>query len=174
MEIGGLDDNKRSQLNSMLDRNKFAFSVNDSDIGLIRDYQFEIIWKTENTEVYQKPRPVAANMRAKADAQIESWKEMGVIEPSESPNNIPIFFIKKGTKGDIRPILDCRAVNLETIANRFPIPHLKDLLTNISRLIGTHGKDKLYISTTDIQSAFTQLAVKKEDREKCAFTYNYI
>ena len=126
MEIGGLDDNKRSQLNSMLDRNKFAFSVNDSDIGLIRDYQFEINWKTENTEVYQKPRPVAANMRAKADAQIESWKEMGVIEPSEGPNNIPIFFIKKGTKGDIRPILDCRAVNLETIANRFPIPHLKD------------------------------------------------
>ena len=172
IHIGPLDESKSSGLNSVLEQNKFAFSVNDYDIGMIRDYQFAINWKNEDAEVYHKPRQVNPAMRDKANEKIESWKEMGVIEPSSSHNNIPLFFIKKGTKGDIRPILDCRAVNLETIANRFPIPHLKDLLSNISRLIGTHGKENLYISTTDIQSAFNQLVVQKEDRSKCAFSYN--
>ena len=172
IQIGNVSETEKSQLTEILDRNKFAFSVNDLDIGLIRDYQFGINWRNEDTEVYHKPRPVVPSMRDKANQKIEAWREMGVIEPSSSRNNIPLFFIKKGTKGDIRPILDCRAVNLETIANRFPIPHLKDLLTNISRLIGTHGKDNLYISTADIQSAFTQLIVRPEDRQKCAFSYN--
>ena len=172
IEIGKLNESDKAGLDQVLARNKFAFSVSDSDIGLIRDYQFGITWKDNDAEVYHKPRPVVPAMREKANEKIEAWREMGVIEPSSSRNNIPLFFIKKGTKGDIRPILDCRGVNHETIANRFPIPHLKDLLSNISRLIGTHGKNELFISTTDIQSAFTQLIVRKDDRPKCAFSYN--
>ena len=166
-----LEDEKRKELVELLAKHRAAFSVSDADIGLARDFQFAINWRDEEAEVYAKPRPCVPTMRLKAREKIQAWREMGVIENSSSRNNIPLFFIKKGTKGDIRPILDCRAVNKETVANRFPIPHLKDLLSEVSSRIGTNGQKDLYISTTDIQSAFNQLAVVKTDRDKCSFSF---
>ena len=166
-----ISEKQKAELEQILADNRPAFSVSDSDIGFIKDYMFGITWKDEDAEVYHKPRPCTPSMREKAKSKIDLWRETNVIEPSSSRNNIPLFFIKKGTKGDVRPILDCRAVNEQTIANRFPIPHLKDLLSEISELIGTHGKQELYISTTDIQSAFNQLVVRPEDRHKCAFSF---
>ena len=166
-----ISEDQKAELEQILADNRTAFSVSDSDIGFIKDYMFGITWKDEDAEVYHKPRPCNPSMREKAKSKIDLWRETNVIEPSSSRNNIPLFFIKKGTKGDVRPILDCRAVNEQTIANRFPIPHLKDLLSEISELIGTHGKQELYISTTDIQSAFNQLVVRPEDRHKCAFSF---
>ena len=171
VELGiTLTGKQKSELVNLLSHKRWAFSCNDADLGMIKNYEFGISLKDESNGIYLKPRPTPPAYRQKAQICMDNWIETGVIEEASSPHNIPLFFIpKKG--GAVRPVLDCRALNKETVPNRFPIPNLKSLLTEISEFIGTHGQKELFISSTDIQSAFNQLVVKEEDKSKCAFSW---
>jgi len=166
-----LTSEQKSQVEKLLKKNRMAFSTSDEDIGMIKSKSFSVAWHNEEKEVYLRPRPCKPAYKEGARKIMNQWKNMGVIEPTSSRHNIPIFFIpKKGGKA-IRPILDCRAVNDETIPNHYPIPHLKDLMYDVSELIGSEGKDRLYTSSTDIQAAYNQMVVDKEDRHKISFSW---
>ena len=148
-----------------------AFSTSAEDIGFIRQFQFGIPWKKEENEVYIKPRPVQPAYKQQAREIIKQWVRMGVIEEASSPHNSPLFFIKKSKGGGIRPVIDCRAINEESVNMRYPIPHLQDLIYDVSEMIGTHGKEGLFISSTDIQAAYNQLRLAPGDKHKAAFSF---
>jgi hypothetical protein len=171
VELGeALTNDQIREMTDIMKDKREAFSTCEKDIGLIKGHQFAINLKDETKSIYLKPRPTPPAYVQQGRESINNWVDTNVIEPASSPHNIPLFFVpKKG--GAVRPVLDCRWLNEETIPNRYPIPSLKGLMNSISELIGTNTEKNIYISSTDIQSAFNQLEMVEKDRPKCAFSW---
>lgn len=92
----------------------------------------------------------------------------GIIRPSRSPYNSPIWVVAKkpdsqGNK-QYRIVIDYRKLNAITIADRYPIPQINEVLSQL-------GKNK-YFSVLDLKSGFHQIPLKESDIEKTAFSIN--
>ncbi len=73
--------------------------------------------------VYRLSKPE----QAKCMEQIKALLEKGHIVPSSSPYGAPILFDQK-KDGGLRMCVDHRALNKQTIKNRYPLPRIDDLL----------------------------------------------
>ena len=87
-----------------------------------------------------------------------------LIEPSISPFGAPILFVEKKT-GDLRTVVDYRALNKITVKNRYPLPRIDDLS---DKLLGAQ-----YFSCLDAASRsgfkFRQILCRDEDKPKTTF-----
>ena len=63
--------------------------------------------------------------------------------------------------GDLKMVVDYRALNKITIKNRYPLPGIDDLS---DKLFGAQ-----YFSCLDAASGFHQILLKDEDKPKTAF-----
>ena len=79
---------------------------------------------------------------------------------STSPFGAPVLFVKKKT-GKMRMCVDYRALNKVTIANRYPLPRIYDLLDKM--------QGATVFSTLDLLSAYHQIKLADEDIPKSAF-----
>ena len=92
--------------------------------------------------------------------QVTNLLAKRLIEPSTSPFGAPILFVEKKT-GDLRMVVDYRALNKVTVKNRYPLPRIDDLF---DKLFGAK-----YFSCLDAASGFHQILLKDEDKPKTAF-----
>jgi len=96
--------------------------------------------------------------------QLDQLLRDGKIKPSTSPYGAPVLFIKK--KDDtLRMCIDYRALNSQTIMNRYALPRIDELF---DRLHGAKVFSKL-----DLTSGYYQIAIDPEDRHKTAFRTRY-
>ena len=93
--------------------------------------------------------------------QLKNYLEMGHIQPSRSPYGAPVLFSRK-KNGGLRFCVDYRALNDQTIKDRFPLPRIDDML---DRLHGAQVFSKL-----DLAQGYHQVRVAEEDVHKTAFT----
>lgn len=80
----------------------------------------------------------------------------------------PILVVpKKSPSGqsEYRFCIDFKNINKITETETYPMPNLEE---ELSKMDGA----KIF-STMDIQSAFHQIKLRKEDQEKTAFSYSY-
>lgn len=103
------------------------------------------------------------------ESEIKKLMENGIILPSRSPYNSPIWVVpKKGLNSDGTPkqrmVIDFRKLNDKTIFDRYPMPNTNMILSNL-------GKSR-YFSTIDLESGFYQIRIKEVDKEKTAFAVN--
>ena len=61
--------------------------------------------------------------------QITELLSKQLIEPSTSPYGAPVLFVEKIT-GELRMVVDYRALNKVTVKNRYPLPRIDDLFDN--------------------------------------------
>ncbi len=61
---------------------------------------------------------------------LEEQLRKGYIVPSISPYASPFFFVKK-KDGKLRPVQDYRRLNEFTIRNRYPLPFIPDLISQV-------------------------------------------
>jgi hypothetical protein len=98
--------------------------------------------------------------RAEVEAQIKEALAKGWIEPSTFPWGAPILFVhKKG--GGLRMCVDYRALNKQTIKNKYPLPRIDDLFDCL--------QGAQIFSSLDLASGYHQIRIPDEDIPKTAF-----
>jgi hypothetical protein len=96
--------------------------------------------------------------------QLDELLRDGKISPSTSPYGAPVLFVKK-KDGSLRMCIDYRALNSQTIKNRYALPRIDDLLDQL------HGAKRF--SKIDLTSGYWQIAIAAADRHKTAFRTRY-
>ena len=85
----------------------------------------------------------------------------GYIQPSKSPQMVPVFFVGKKDEKK-RMVQDYQYLNKWTIKNNYPLPLISDVLENI-------GTKKLF-TKMDLRWGYNNMRIKKGDEWKVAFT----
>lgn len=126
--------------------------------------------KTESEDpIWTKQYPYPMSDHDFVKKEIEKLLNDGIIQPSKSPYNSPIWTVpKKGTDDQGKPkrriVVDFQKINSHTITDRYPIPDINMTIQNL-------GKAKIF-STIDLESGFHQILIKESGREKTAFSVN--
>ena len=91
---------------------------------------------------------------------IETLLEYDMIEPSKSPWACGVVMAKK--KGDqLRFCCDFRYLNSVTVKDAYPIPGIDESLSKFG--------DAKFFTTLDLGSAFWQVTLRKQERDKTGF-----
>ena len=119
------------------------------------------IHTTDAPPVKSKHRPINPMLEQELREQVDHWLKQDVIEPSNSPWSFPLLAVPK-KNGKRRYVVDYRRLNQCTIPDRFPLPNISD---NLSRMANS-----TIFSGIDGTGAFHVVSIRKEDREKTAFS----
>ena len=85
----------------------------------------------------------------------------GYIQPSKSPQMLPVHFIAK-KDGTQRMVQDYQYINQWMIKNGYPLPLIADILDRV-------GKRKVFMEL-DLRWRYNNIRIKEEDKWKIVFT----
>jgi len=95
---------------------------------------------------------------------MEALIETGCIEPSSSPYSSPLVLVRKKS-GGLRVCVDYRAVNKNTIPNRYPISRIDELMDMVGK-----RKGKIF-SSLDLMKGYHQVKMEEDSKAMTAFTW---
>jgi len=141
-----------------------VFAKEDFDILPERrqwDHAIELIPGSEpkSSKVY----PLSLVEQKELDVFLEENLHTGQICPSKSPMAALVFFIKK-KDSSLRLVQDYRALNSMTVKNKYPLPLISKL---VSQLRGAR-----YFTKLDVCWGFNNVRIKPRDEWKAAFRTN--
>ncbi|XP_043263448.1 uncharacterized protein LOC122403783 [Colletes gigas] len=115
-----------------------------------------------NTRQYRYP-PIH---QEEIQRQVTALLSQGIIQPSTSPYNSPLWIVPKKSDADgkkrWRMVIDFRSLNEKTVSDKYPLPQITEILDKL-------GGAK-YFSIFDLANGFHQIEMNKLDRQKTAFT----
>jgi hypothetical protein len=152
-----LSSSQRRRLEELLVRNSSAFGL-DGRLGNYEE-KVEITLKPGSNPVSLPPFPCSPANREVIDKQMDSWIQLGVIEPSKSPWGAPVFIVYRNGKPCM--VIDLWRLNQMVVPDEFPIPHQEDIM---QALTGAQ-----WLTTLDALSGFTQLTMSDKSAEMLAF-----
>jgi len=126
------------------------------------DHAIELIPGVEpkSSKVY----PLSPLEQAELNAFLEKNLHTGRIRPSKSPIAAPMFFIKK-KDGLLCLVQDYHALNTITVKNRYPLPLISELISQLRRA--------RYFTKLDVHWGFNNVCIKPGDEWKAAFHTNH-
>jgi len=110
-----------------------------------------------------KVYPLSPLEQEELDTFLEENLRTGRIQPSKSPIAAPVFFIKK-KDGSLQLVQDYRALNAVTVKNRYPLPLISELVSQLHRA--------KYFTKLDVCWGFNNICIKPGDEWKAAFHTN--
>lgn len=114
---------------------------------------------TKGLPVHSKPRRLHPEKLKIVKTEFEYMVQLGICRPSKSSWSSPLHLVPK-SKNEWRPCGDYRALNKVTEPDRYPVPHIHDIASNL------HGK-KIF-SKIDLVKGYFQIPVEEKDIPKTA------
>jgi len=125
------------------------------------DHAIELILRAKPKLL--KVYPLSLLEQAELDAFLEENLHTRCIRPSKSPIAAPVFFIKK-KDSSLWLVQDYRALNAVTIKNRYPLPFISQLVSQLCRA--------RYFTKLDVCWGFNNVCIKPGNEWKVAFHTN--
>jgi hypothetical protein len=129
-----------------------------------RNIEFKIELQAGTAPVSKSPYQMTPVELTELKIQLTELLDKGYIRPSSSPWGCPALFVKKKDKV-LRLCIDNRPLNVVTIKNKYPLPHI-DLL--FDQIAGAQVFSKI-----DLRSGYHQIKIRTEDIPKTAFSTRY-
>ncbi len=104
--------------------------------------------------------PLSIPERKAMEEYIREALQQGFIRPSTSPAASSFFFVAK-KDGGLRPCIDYRSLNSQTVKFAYPLPLVPAALEEL------HGAN--LFSKLDLRSAYNLIRIRQEDEWKTAF-----
>lgn len=162
-----LTKEQKIELNKLVQKYPHLFAQPNSKLTYTTNVKAEIRTSSD-TPVYSKFYQYPMSLKDEVQRQIKELLNDGIIRPSRSPYNSPVWIVPKklDASGEkkYRMVIDYRKLNKVTIADKYPIPEINEVLAQL-------GDNKVF-SVLDLKSGFHQIPLKNSDIEKTAFSVN--
>ncbi|GJP73431.1 hypothetical protein CLOP_g4144 [Closterium sp. NIES-67] len=129
-----------------------------------RTHQHEIVEEPGLKPTFRAPYRPSPTELADMKKQIEYLLAKGLIRPSTSPYGAPVLFTPK-PDGSLRMCIDYRALNKQTIKNKYPILRIDDLLDQL--------QGATVFSKLDLRSGYWQIQMADDIVHKTTFRTRY-
>lgn len=161
IKIKHLDDEKRSEIEKIIEKYRVAFAKDKYDIGTVKDYEARIDLIIDKC-CSKRPYRCSIEDKKEIEEQISKLLEKNLIEESYSPFAAPVTLaFKRDENKKSRLCIDFRDLNKIIIPQAQPFPIIDDLIIKT--------RNCKYFTTLDINSAFWSIPLRIEDRRKTAF-----
>ena len=155
-----LDGSQRGQLASTLLQFVDLFPVPGSTLTGHTDAVEYTIDTGHNTPIRCAPHRISPPKIKQEETCVAEMLAGGQIDPSDSPWSAPVVLVTK-KDGGTRFCVDYRRLNLATVKDAYPLPHIDDTLDMLA--------GKQWFSTLDLASGYWQVSLSPEARCKTAF-----
>ena len=125
-----------------------------------RSVELEIREQPDSTPPSRPPYRLSPQEQEELELQVKDLLNQQFIRPSSSPYGAPVLFVPK-KDGRWRLCIDYRALNKQTVKDRFPLPRIDELLERL-------GGARVF-SALDLASGYHQIGVAEGSVEKTAF-----
>jgi hypothetical protein len=161
-----LSDEEKEPLLKLILHYNDVFHVGSEPFPMETQFEHEINLLPNTKPIFVKNYSFPEVHRVEVEKQTEKMLKDGIIRPSMSPWNAPIWVVPKKVdasgKQKWRIVTDFCKLNDVTIADCFPIPLIDKILDQLGHSI--------YFTTLDLASGFHQIKMRKEDIPKTAFS----
>ena len=123
-QCGKLSKEHSADYIKLIVANHDIFSRNATELGRA-DIMHHAVKMKDPEPVYVKQFRIPESHRSVLIGHLNNWLKLGVVSPSRSKFNSPIFCIPKGD-GTLRPVLDFRAVNKNSYSKKYSQREIKD------------------------------------------------
>ena len=126
-----------------------------------REVAHSIEVQPDSKPAYRTPYRLRPAEQDELEDQVKDLLAQGFIRPSQSPYGAPVLFVPK-KDGRWRMCIDYRALNRQTIKDRYPLPRIDTLLDRL-------GRAKVF-TKLDLASGYHQIAMDDDSIYRTAFT----
>ncbi|GJP58288.1 hypothetical protein CLOP_g22994 [Closterium sp. NIES-67] len=127
-------------------------------------HQHEVVEEPGSKPTFRAPYWLSPMELADMKKHIEYLLAKGLIRPSTSPYGAPVQFTPKPDRS-LRMCIDYRALNKQTIKNRYPIPRIDDRLDQL--------RGATVFSKLDMRSGNLQIRMAENSIHKTTFRTRY-
>lgn len=165
LRLDHLEDKEAEYVTQLVNEKHHVFYLPGDPLGSTSRVMHKIP-TTNDQPINTKQYPLAHTLKQEAIKQVAKLLEDGVVRPSESPYNTPIWVVPKKPDSQGNPrwrmVLDFSDLNDVTIGDSYPLPNITEIFDQV-------GGAKYY-TVLDLASGFHQIEMDPKDAHKTAFS----
>jgi transposase InsO family protein/ribonuclease HI len=153
----------KTEIKNMLKEFQDVVSRDQHDLGrsdaVIHDIELE-----DQRPVYTQQYRLPIDQLDLVKDHLAAWLRAGIVEPTKSKYNSPVFCVPKKETGKLRVVLDYRKLNQKCMPDKYSIRPVEQCIAEVGQ-----ANSKIF-SCIDLRSGFWQLDLDKKARHLTAFT----